>query len=72
MWQLPLIEKLAPGQEWAEGPRGVIDEFMHASTPEAVVWANRIAADEGLLVGPSSGAAVHHPQHSSASNPGLQ
>jgi len=56
--QLPLIEKLAPGQPWAEGPRGCIDEFMHASTPESVMWANRVAAEEGLLVGPSSGAAI--------------
>ena len=24
---LPLVERLAPGQEWKEGPRGVIDEF---------------------------------------------
>jgi len=56
--QLPLIEKLAPGQEWAEGPRGCIDEFLHASTPESVMWANRVAAEEGLLVGPSSGAAI--------------
>merc|ERR1712039_263652 len=56
--QLPLLEKLAPGLEWAPGPRGPIDEFLHASTPEAVEWANRVAAEEGLLVGPSSGAAI--------------
>jgi len=56
--QLPLLEKLAPGQEWKEGPRGSIDEFLHASTPESVQWANRVAAEEGLLVGPSSGAAI--------------
>ena len=55
---LPLIEKLAPGQAWEEGKRGCIDEFAHASTPESVVWANRLAAEEGLLVGPSSGAAI--------------
>jgi len=56
--QLPLLEKLAPGQAWQEGPRGAIDEFSHASTPESVQWANRVAAEEGLLVGPSSGAAI--------------
>lgn len=55
---LPLLEELAPGQEWKEGPRGTIDEFLHASTPECVQWANRMAAEEGLLVGPSSGAAI--------------
>jgi cysteine synthase A len=56
--QLPLLEKLAPGQAWQEGPRGCIDEFLHASTPEAVQWANKVCAEEGLLVGPSSGAAI--------------
>jgi len=56
--KLPLIERLAPGQAWDAKPRGPIDEFLHASTPECVAWANRLAAEEGLLVGPSSGAAV--------------
>ena len=56
--QLPLLEKLAPGQAWQEGARGCIDEFLHASTPEAVQWANKVCAEEGLLVGPSSGAAI--------------
>lgn len=56
--QLPLFEQLAPGQPFADGPRGAIDEFLHASTPECVQWANKIAADEGLLIGPSSGAAI--------------
>ena len=56
--KLPLLEKLAPGQEWKEGRRGPIDEFLHASTPECVQWANKVAAEEGLLVGPSSGAAI--------------
>ena len=48
---LPLIEELSPGQAWAEGPRGVIDEFAHASTPECVEWAGRLAAvsAEGMI-----------------------
>lgn len=55
---LPLLEKLAPGQAFAPGPRGPIDEFCHASTPDSAKMANRLAAEEGLLVGPSSGAVV--------------
>ena len=33
--------------------------YGHASTAEAIAMADRLAAEEGLLVGPSSGAAVH-------------
>jgi len=56
--ELPLIEQLSPGAPFIEGARGTIDEFLHASTPECVEWANKVAAEEGLLIGPSSGAAV--------------
>ncbi len=52
---LKFIEELAPGQQWQEGPRGVIDEFAHCSGPDAVAMADRLAAKEGLLVGPSAG-----------------
>lgn len=45
--ELPLLEELAPEQPWAPGPRGVISEFMSASTPEAAGWATRLAAEEG-------------------------
>ena len=44
--KLPLIEELAPGQPWEAGPRGYITEFCSALTPEAVQWANRLAAEE--------------------------
>ena len=44
--KLPLIEELAPGQPWQPGPRGCISEFCSALTPEAVAWANRLAAEE--------------------------
>jgi hypothetical protein len=44
--KLPLIEELAPGQAWEPGPRGHITEFCSAATPEAVAWANRLAAEE--------------------------
>eukprot|EP00931_Biecheleriopsis_adriatica_P120257 TRINITY_DN95375_c0_g1_i1.p1 TRINITY_DN95375_c0_g1~~TRINITY_DN95375_c0_g1_i1.p1 ORF type:complete len:379 (-),score=73.90 TRINITY_DN95375_c0_g1_i1:90-1226(-) len=55
---LPLLDKLAPGQDWKEGPRGHIDEFCHASTPELIKWANELASKEGLMVGPTSGAVI--------------
>jgi cysteine synthase A len=55
---LPLLQELDPEKPWAPGPRGTIDEFLHASTPESIHWANRVAAEEGLLVAPSSGAAI--------------
>ena len=44
--KLPLIEELAPGQPWQAGPRGYVTEFCSALTPEAVQWANRLAAEE--------------------------
>ncbi|KAH8050358.1 hypothetical protein JL720_15389 [Aureococcus anophagefferens] len=55
---VPMIEDLAPEQPPQPGPRGHIDDFLHASTPESVAMANRLAAEEGLLVGPTSGAVA--------------
>jgi cysteine synthase A len=52
------IEDLAPGQAFAEGPRGIIDEFAHASSAEAIQWADKLGLDEGLLVGPTTGAIM--------------
>jgi len=56
--KLPLLEELAPGHPWQAGPRGHISEFCSALTSESIEWANRLAAEEGLLVGPTSGAVV--------------
>jgi len=56
--QLPLFKELAPGEEFSGGAFGPIDEFLHASTPEGLMMAARLAKEEGLLVGPTSGAAV--------------
>lgn len=54
---LKFIEELDPGAEWRDGPRGAVDRFACASSEESTAWANRLAAEEGLLVGPSTGAA---------------
>jgi cysteine synthase A len=52
------VEELAPGQPMAGGARGVVDEFLCASSEESVEWANRLAREEGLLVGPSTGCVM--------------
>jgi len=57
--ELKFIEELAPGQPFSDAPRGVISRFMSATSEEAVAMASRLASEEGLLVGPSTGAACH-------------
>ena len=37
---------------------GVIDEWAHASSDEAIEFATRAARVEGMMVGPSAGAAL--------------
>lgn len=54
---LKFVEGLEPGAPWADGPRGAVSEFASCSSGDAVTWANRLAREEGLLVGPSTGAA---------------
>ena len=56
--ELELIEGIAPGAPWQEGPRGFVSDFAHCATPDAIGFANRLAAEEGLLVGPTSGAVA--------------
>jgi len=47
-----------PAEELSDAPRGVVDEWGHVSTPECVQWATKVCQDEGMMVGPSAGAAI--------------
>ncbi|KAK3236339.1 hypothetical protein CYMTET_53511 [Cymbomonas tetramitiformis] len=57
-FQPKFIEELEPGAAFKEGARGIVDEFLHASSEQSCEWATTLAKNEGLLVGPSSGAAA--------------
>lgn len=60
------IVGLAPGMpsEFLEGPfdteaaRGVVDEWAHCSADDAVAWARAATTKEGMMIGPSAGAAL--------------
>merc|ERR1711988_1168603 len=41
-----------------DAPRGVVDEWGHVDTQSAVVAAKAMAVKEGMMVGPSAGAAI--------------
>lgn len=56
----PILSATDHAASFGDGaPHGNVDLYGHASTAEAIAMADRLAAEEGLLVGPSSGAAVH-------------
>ena len=57
---VPLLEKLAPGAPFVPGTgRGkLVDEFLCCDSPDALDMSLLLAKEQGLLVGPSTGAAV--------------
>lgn len=55
---VPMLERLAPGEPFKAGPRGIVDEFAACSTADGLDTALALARTQGLLLGPSTGAAV--------------
>eukprot|EP00320_Phaeocystis_rex_P014112 CAMPEP_0119057750 /NCGR_PEP_ID=MMETSP1178-20130426/2152_1 /TAXON_ID=33656 /ORGANISM="unid sp, Strain CCMP2000" /LENGTH=404 /DNA_ID=CAMNT_0007038607 /DNA_START=46 /DNA_END=1260 /DNA_ORIENTATION=+ len=49
-----------PAAELSDEPRGVVDEWGHVSTAECVEWAAKVTREEGMMVGPSAGAAIKY------------
>lgn len=49
-----------PAAELSDAPRGVVDEWGHVATPEAVQFALKVCREEGMMVGPSAGAAIKY------------
>lgn len=49
-----------PAAELSDAPRGVVDEWGHVSTAECVEWATKVTQAEGMMVGPSAGAAIKY------------
>jgi len=47
-----------PKEELSEAARGVVDEWGHATTQECCEFARKAAQTEGMMIGPSSGAAL--------------
>lgn len=47
-------------EELSDAPRGVVDEWGHVATSEAVATCLQVTSAEGMMVGPSSGAAIKY------------
>jgi len=57
---VPMLEGLDPGADFIPGKgRGIVDEFLSTDTPDSLDCSLLLATSHGLLVGPSTGAAVH-------------
>jgi cysteine synthase A len=54
----PFIEAQAPGEPMSDAARGNIAEFQSSTSEEAVAMAIKLAQTEGMMVGPSAGAAM--------------
>ena len=56
---VPMLAGLDPGAPYVSGQgRGLVDEFLSTNSPDALDCSLLLARSHGLLVGPSTGAAV--------------
>jgi len=55
---MPIVEGKATPLEGAIAVPGVVDEWAHASGDESTAFATRVCREEGIMIGPSGGAAV--------------
>jgi len=49
-----------PASDLSDAPRGVVDEWGHVATPQCVEWSLKVCREEGMMVGPSAGAAIKY------------
>lgn len=49
-----------PPEMLSDQPRGVVDEWGHVSTEDAVATAREVCRKQGLMCGPSSGASLKY------------
>jgi len=49
-----------PKDKLSDAPRGVVDEWGHCVTKDAVATCLKVTQTEGMMIGPSSGAALKY------------